>query len=494
MNKILFLGWVGLGMAIAFGAEASDRNCAKAVVTRQGPCDELRVSFDVSECDFESSDAEIPAKVTRCSEDLAIVEATVEGHQIRGKLSGKVWAGREAWEAMGRAEVTKPKKEKKKKEEPVQAKAEPTPLPSVFPPSVPVPTSVVAPFAPTHSWYGDLRYRTEKVGQESITPTNYIQNRIRARIGVKAQIAEDTGLDFRLATGLGRASTNQTLGSATNGMGGGLSNYTIGLDRAAFKWSAIAGPVWTLNANGGRTQNPFYTAGGNDLIYDADLNFDGVNVVQEWKTGGAVTPFLVGAYTWLTKITNSNQEDTAFSSLNAGVKVKAGEAKYMLTGQYHYFKNISSTTPIDTTTGNTLAGGKYATGFKLVTVGGEAVFPVFGEQPLTLYVDYVKNLAADVKNTGYIVGGKIGKFDNPGDIQACYSFRKLEADSAVASLVDGDNMNGGTDGFSHQVCLSYKVRKSWHIGATYYFGKKYIASDETRQNRNRGQLDMVFYF
>ncbi|HEY2346400.1 MAG TPA: putative porin [Xanthomonadaceae bacterium] len=90
--------------------------------------------------------------------------------------------------------------------------------------------------------------------------------RLRARLGVKADIADWIQGDLRLATGSDRSpvSTNQTLGG-----GGNLSKESVWLDRASLRLTPFGG----LTVNAGRFANPFWTT---DLQFDDDLNFDGV--------------------------------------------------------------------------------------------------------------------------------------------------------------------------------------------------------------------------
>jgi hypothetical protein len=90
---------------------------------------------------------------------------------------------------------------------------------------------------------------------------------LRARLGVKAQIADWISADVRIATGNGRSpvSTNQTLGA------NGTSNYALWLDRAAIRLS----PGHDITVDVGRFANPFWSS---DLLFDTDMNFDGIAV------------------------------------------------------------------------------------------------------------------------------------------------------------------------------------------------------------------------
>ena len=92
--------------------------------------------------------------------------------------------------------------------------------------------------------------------------------RIRARFGLKAQIDSWISAEVRVATGNDSSpvSTNQTLGG-----GDEFGKYALWLDRAAIRLT----PVQDVALDFGRFANPFWTG---DLIFDDDINFDGVAV------------------------------------------------------------------------------------------------------------------------------------------------------------------------------------------------------------------------
>ena len=92
------------------------------------------------------------------------------------------------------------------------------------------------------------------------------RHRIRARFGVTADVAEDVQVGLTLATGGDDPiSANQTLDT-------GFSRKPIGVDRAFFRWAATD----ELTFTGGKIANPFYRPGNHHLIYDNDLNPEGL--------------------------------------------------------------------------------------------------------------------------------------------------------------------------------------------------------------------------
>jgi len=90
--------------------------------------------------------------------------------------------------------------------------------------------------------------------------------RLRARLGVEAQIADWITGTVQLATGSDNSpvSTNQTFGQ-----GSFFPKYQIWLDRGYMRFK----PAEWLTIDAGRMPNPFFST---DLLYDLDLNFDGV--------------------------------------------------------------------------------------------------------------------------------------------------------------------------------------------------------------------------
>jgi len=146
-------------------------------------------------------------------------------------------------------------------------------------------------------------YDTSQSNLNFPSQNNVDQNRdrfrIRARIGLDADLGEGFTLGFRLATGENDSpvSENQTLGGAPNGaQGGEFSKYAIWIDRAHLDYT-LPPVVDGLKAKFmvGRFDNPFFST---SLIYADDLGFDGVAGTTSYDTGFyGLTPFVTaGAF------------------------------------------------------------------------------------------------------------------------------------------------------------------------------------------------------
>jgi hypothetical protein len=117
------------------------------------------------------------------------------------------------------------------------------------------------------------------------TDQNRQRARLRARLGMEADLSEGFWAGLKVGTGDSNSpvSFNQTLG----GSGGNFSNYAIWIDRAYIKYDR-----WhDLVINVGRFDNPFFSP--TDLVYYRDLGFDGIAVQAKHEFMPSLTPFVV---------------------------------------------------------------------------------------------------------------------------------------------------------------------------------------------------------
>ncbi len=128
---------------------------------------------------------------------------------------------------------------------------------------------------------------------------NRTRFRIRARLGVDADLGDGFEVGFRLATGENDSpvSENQTLGGAPGGaQGGDFSKYAIWIDRAHIDYSPpfLDPNVAKLTISVGRFDNPFFST---NLLFADDLGFDGIAADGSYKLDDGVTPFFtLGAF------------------------------------------------------------------------------------------------------------------------------------------------------------------------------------------------------
>ncbi|MBV9563132.1 MAG: putative porin [Bradyrhizobium sp.] len=116
------------------------------------------------------------------------------------------------------------------------------------------------------------------------------QVRLRARLGMDADLTHGFDAGLRIATGETNSpvSTNQTLG----GSGGDFSKYALWLDRGYLKWTSFNQDIV---ASIGRFDNPFWSP--TDLVWYSELGFDGVAFQAKHQVNDYFMPFgTIGAF------------------------------------------------------------------------------------------------------------------------------------------------------------------------------------------------------
>ena len=332
--------------------------------------------------------------------------------------------------------------------------------------------------------------------------------RVRARLGVDAQVNDWLKAGLRFTTGL---FTTPVTPNQTEGIAQG--KYQFGLDAAYLE----AKPFDWLKVDGGRFANPFLHT---DLVWDPDLAFDGFAATFTPKINDKLTSFTtIGAFP-LEEVQSSEVNDAKDKWLYAaqtGVqwnfnkksKVKLGVAYY----DYENVEGQSNPTGLDTFSGtvpafrqrgnntfdiNQLNGGlpsgassiALASQFDLVNVTGQIDLLTFDPVHITLTGDYVKNIGFDAKEIfkrtginyeeeteGYQVRLDLGhnSFNGPTstevkakDWQVSLAYKRLEADAVLDALTDSNFRIGGTDAKGWLLWGNYAFDKNAWIGARYF--------------------------
>ncbi|MCX4217358.1 putative porin [Pseudomonas sp. MCal1] len=140
--------------------------------------------------------------------------------------------------------------------------------------------------------------------------------RLRARLGMKAEISPQWTAGIRIGTG----SDNNPV-STTQNLGGGFSKKDIWLDQGYLTWK----PSDELTLTGGRFANPFMST---DMLYSNDLNFDGVAAIfdhklsRDWGLFGTVGAFPVD-YTNDTTTSNGFDKEESDNKWLYGAQIGA---------------------------------------------------------------------------------------------------------------------------------------------------------------------------
>lgn len=363
-------------------------------------------------------------------------------------------------------------------------------------------------------FYGDFRYRYEYIDWDTSAGKNVDRdrNRIRARIGMKARVNDEFAFDLRVATGSSDpVSTNQTLGAEDEKEFG---SREIWLDRAYVTYTPAS--IEGLTVLAGKFGTPFYRAGGNQLIWDDDLNPEGVAVQYTRKLSDNTSAF--GNFGYMIVEENKNGDyglelygiqgglehvfDDSTLTYGAGYFEYANTQGHAVLGNGAE-GNTTMSVPtgnfvFDPSTGNPVAEmeSQYVYNYKLLEFFGDYTTKM-GELPLELYGDYVVNTASGVsKDTGWLIGTKLGKARDIGSSQFGYEYRDLDRDCVLGTFNDSDFIDGGTGGKGHKFSYAYQLGKNTQLGATYFCSERAYSSsdDEKDDSYRRLQLDFIVKF
>jgi hypothetical protein len=367
---------------------------------------------------------------------------------------------------------------------------------------------------------GDMRLRFEDFFNKATSngvntnPVDRPRERFRLRFGVTGAL-QDITAGFRLASGTGeQASTNQT-------MGNGFNQKTILIDQAYLSWKAHE----VLRLTGGKMQNPFWQTYASDVMWDADVNPEGVAEQFEAPAGDRMSLFVNLAQLPLNEISGSTADPWLFGNqigtsvkIDEDTKVKIGVTYYGAKNENHQaiISTAAANSPVlQEANGRVTGGTVLAETFRLMHYTMEVQTHLLA-LPLSIQADYVRNMAHGSENTNYVarqntgyqLGGIVGKAKNAKSWEAAYFYKHLEANASFSEFQDSDfGPNGGGNRKGHILWLAYAPRDYVQIKAKYFITRKlnpFISSSTPfgpittglpqLADTNRFQLDVVVKF
>ena len=325
---------------------------------------------------------------------------------------------------------------------------------------------------------GDLRYRHESIWDDLYTDRH--RHRIRARMSVTADVAEDTIAVFGLSTGpRTKDSGNQTFDE-------GFSYKPVGVDLAYFNW----GVTEDLNIFGGKMPSPFFRPTSYHLIYDSDIRPEGV--AAKYQSGSF---FSNASAFWVEE--RSDSSDSMLYGLQAGYRGDLNNGMGLTAGiSYYETSNMKGRKPIftpDNGQGNQLdINGNYLYGFSEFNIFSELRFQV-GGKPATFFADYVRNREAKAFDDGYATGITYGSTSNPGNWSLAYVYQDSGANAVIGAFSDSDFAGGTSDGRAHTFRAGYAFYNGWNFGVRYVTGERGEAAGKNR-DYDRLMADVLFRY
>ena len=330
---------------------------------------------------------------------------------------------------------------------------------------------------------GDVRFRyqTEDKDSSSVSRDRY---RVRGRLGIIGKPVDKWEAGIGLATGGDDPrSTNETLDST-------FDTPDIRMDYAYVKYS----PNKMFSIMGGKIKNPVW--GTKDLMWDSDINPEGIAANIKYKVYDNVEIFATPGYFMIDEYKGSS-DDPSVLFLQSGVDWKiSSKVNLKLAAAYYDFSNIAGNDFSDHSGGGNLTDeydlwlyDYQATtldaelGFKLSKGGFMEYLKIFGQ-----YVDS----DADSENTGYLFGFKLGD-KSLGSLKSWelkVNFRELENDAWLDFLPDSDFYGGATGVEGTEVELKLGITNNVTFALDYYKSEPIDGSDK----QELLQADLVVKF
>ncbi|MFH1283781.1 MAG: putative porin [bacterium] len=321
---------------------------------------------------------------------------------------------------------------------------------------------------------GDVRLRNQTERKDQDERRN--RNRVRAKVGILANVTPNWKAGIGLATGgTDSRSTNQTLED-------GFSKKGIMLDYAYMNYI----PVSWLALWGGKygIENALWKTG--DLLWDSDINVEGVNANIKYKVN-SFKFFINSGYWILDEFKDSgssqtnNPADPYMIMVQPGIKYSFSKPNYIKVASHFYqFQHVKDEAVLPNSEGGnttyTNGAGNTVLKYDYDSVGADAEigFAIPGGIPKlqwgAVFGEYIKNNNPDKRNEGSLGGIKLGeqKITEFGHIQATYMYRHLEKDAWLDIFPDSDSYDGETGIMGHEIILTVGLAKNVSLAFDWY--------------------------
>lgn len=358
-------------------------------------------------------------------------------------------------------------------------------------------------------FYGDLRVRYEYFDNNDSADPETHRMRLRARLGSQVQFCNCALVDFRLASGSDDpVSTNQTLKDC-------FSTKDIRLDLAYLRLQLPICPTTELHL--GKMRNPSWEPRFlSPLVYDRDLNPEGIAVTMEQQLGcGAKLLGLASFY--IVDEDTSIKDDPWMMDFLLRAEMEWNCINSQVAVGYYFTENLAQA-DCKAFLGNYGQAGAGPTAW----IGDFAVLRLFGEiamtlsdcEPLctpsivTLSAGYTHNFSDDYSIDGlsdernsWTLQLQYGKAKTPHSWQSAIQYKSLGADSVIDAFTDSDWGRGGSNRKGWVIHGKYAICSWWTVEAKGFFtrrmtdrgiGRREIVSDG--KNLTRVQVDTQVRF
>jgi len=328
---------------------------------------------------------------------------------------------------------------------------------------------------------GDFRnrYQWDKTKSATSAATERNRDRIRLRLGAETRLIEDFRVGLGIATGTTSdpKSTNITLGD-------GFSFKNIILDYGYGQYI----PRWTVPVDttftAGKFKNPFWEP--INALVDGDINPEGVAIQLSYNINPNANVFLNYGFLYLGD-TFPRTKDPLENVIQPGFNWKVMDNVNVKSAVDFWLAEVKGMQQITNSPGSNTLGRlsdqnrqtssivylndyntvipKLEVGFAEPFFGFNPGFPYFG-----LFGEYMDNMSANTKGTGWIAGFKLGseKVADKNQWQLSYDHRMIEKDAFLDMYPDSDFYGGKTNAGGDHVAFNYGLSKNSWLTLSYF--------------------------
>ena len=365
-------------------------------------------------------------------------------------------------------------------------------------------------------FFGDMRLRYENFwfdeDEFGVDRSNRNRMRYRLRIGGKAKINDYVDAVFRIGSGENdHRSNNRTLGVDPD-----FGPDAIFIDQAylAFKAPKEWLPGTSFTATGGKVSNPFlWKSGKFDLLWDGDINPEGIGLQLGYEAGEALNLFATGGYFIVKE--NGSSVDPHVLGIQGGalwsaadhVELGARLAWYQWRSldEAFFARSAAFGTLLDGLTAGapTNEAGAYNTGDLSVYLRFDGV----EGWPILVYGQIAKNFDAESsdlfgsagkEDLGWGIGVEVG--DKKKLVSLGVGYFALEANFWPAQFTDSDLVDGFTNRKGWAFYASREILPNTELGVALFVSDEIrgstdsFAASVSGSDRVRLQTDLLVKF
>ncbi len=345
------------------------------------------------------------------------------------------------------------------------------------------------------NFFGDFRLRyenTNNVQTNTSLPDLNINVRqrevVRFRAGITKKINGLLNFGARLATG---SSNDPNTADVT--LGNFVNDLEFSLDRVYLQLT-----YRNVFLTGGKFANPFLKT---DLVWDGDVNPQGVAGSYTFSGSGQITPKLIGVYSIIDEQTIDRDSYMVGGQVQFGIK-PGRDLSLTLAGAYYDYtiNSLINADAGDTRSNNLTSDGKaYISDFDLVDAIAVVEYRGFGEHyPIRFVGDFVKNIntgAAEAgEDEGFMFDLYVGRASKKNDLRFRYGYSEAETDAVFAAF-SNDNTTIATNYQQHTVTIDYVAVENTTLNLTWYLHRrKELGTTDSNEFISRLRLNAVVKF